>query len=266
MMSSHTRPFAIVTGASSGIGYELAKCCAEHGFDLLVAADQPAINDAAQDFQALGVAVEAIEAIEADLATLDGVDRLCAATQGRPVDALLANAGHGLGHAFLDQDFDAGRHVIDTNITGTLYLIQKVGREMRARGHGRILITGSVAGFMPGTFQAVYNGTKAFLNSFSFALRNEVHDTDVTVTCLMPGATETAFFERADMLDTKVGQAEKDDPAEVAKTGFDVMMQGEGDIVSGWKNKLQTAMANVTPASILAEQHRKKAEPGSGKQ
>jgi len=262
-MASHTRPFAIITGASSGIGYELAKCCAEHGFDLLVAADQPSINNAAQDFQALGVAVEAIEA---DLATLEGVDRLCAATKGRPVDALLANAGHGLGHAFLDQDFDAVRHVIETNITGTLYLIQKVGREMRARGHGRILITGSVAGFMPGTFQAVYNGTKAFLNSFSFALRNEVHDTDVTVTCLMPGATETAFFERADMLDTKVGQAEKDDPAEVAKTGFDAMMQGEGDIVSGWKNKLQTAMANVTPASILAEQHRKKAEPGSGKQ
>src|SRR4029453_12252306 len=122
----------------------------------------------------LGVAVEAIEA---DLATLEGVDRLCAATQGRPVDALLANAGHGLGDAFLDQDFHAVRPVIDTNPTGTLYVIQKVGREMRARGQGRILITGSVAGFMPGTFQAVYNGTKAFLNSFSFALRNKLKHT-----------------------------------------------------------------------------------------
>jgi short-subunit dehydrogenase len=261
-MLLHTHPFAIITGASSGIGYELAKCCAAHGFDLLVAADHPSINDAAQDFRALGVAVEAIEA---DLATLDGVDRLCAATQGRPVDALLANAGHGLEHAFLDQDFDAVRPVIDTNITGTLSVMQQVEREMRARGQGRILITGSVASFMPGTFQAVYNGTKALLNSFSFALRNALQDTDVTVTCLMPGATETAFFARADMLDTKVGQAEKDDPAEVAKTGFDAMMQGEGDVVSGWKNKLQTAMANLTPASILAEQHRTKAEPGSGK-
>ena len=261
-MASNTRPLAIVTGASSGIGYELAKCCADHGFDLLVAADQPAISDAAQDFRALGVAVEAIEA---DLATLDGVDKLYAATKGRPVDALLANAGHGLGHGFLDQDFDAVRHVIDTNITGTLYLIQEVGRDMRARGQGRILITGSVAGFMPGTFQAVYSGTKAFLNSFSFALRNEVQDTGVTVTCLMPGTTATAFFERGDMLDTKVGQAEKDDPAEVAKTGFDAMMQGKGDVVSGWQNKLQTTIANVTPASILAEQHRKKAKPGSGK-
>ena len=118
---------------------------------------------------------------------------------------------------------------------------------------------------MPGTFQAVYNGTKAFLNSFSFAPRNELKDTDVTVTCLMPGATETAFFARADMLDTQVGQAEKDDPAAAAKMGFAAMMQGEGDVVSGWKNELQTALANVTPASILAEQHRKKAEPGSGK-
>jgi short-subunit dehydrogenase len=261
-MTAHTRPFAIVTGASSGIGYELAKCCVDHGFDLLIAADEPAICEAAQDLRALGVAVEALEA---DLATLDGVDKLYATIQGRPVDALLANAGHGLGHGFLDQDFGAVRHVIDTNITGTLYLIQQVGRDMRTRGQGRILVTGSVAGFMPGTFQAVYNGTKAFLNSFSWALRNEVQDTAVTVTCLMPGATETEFFARADMLNTKVGQAEKDDPAEVARAGFDAMMEGEGDVVTGWRNKLQTAMANVTPASMLAEQHRKKAEPGSGK-
>ena len=204
-MTSDIRPLAIVTGASAGIGYELAKCCAQQGFDLLVAADQSAIHDAVQDFRALGAAVEAIEA---DLATLDGVDRLYATTKGRPVDALLANAGHGLGHAFLDQPFEAVRHVIDTNLTGTLYPIQKVGQEMRARCQGRILMTGSIAGFMPGTFQAVYSGTKAFINSFSFALRSEMQDTGVTVTCLMPGPTETEFFERADMLDTQVGQQE----------------------------------------------------------
>ena len=116
---------------------------------------------------------------------------------------------------------------------------------------------------MPGSFQAVYNGTKAFVNSFAFALRNELKDTDVTVTCLMPGATETRFFERADMLDTKVGQQEKDDPADVAKTGWDAMMRGDGDIVSGLKNKIQSAVANVTPAGMLAKQHRKMAEPGS---
>jgi short-subunit dehydrogenase len=260
LMTSNSRPFAIVTGASSGIGYELAKQCAEHEFDLLVAADKQAINQAAQDFRQLGVAVKAVEA---DLATQDGVDRLYSAVQGRPVDALIANAGHGLGHGFLDQDFNEVRHVIDTNITGTIYLIQKVGRDMRARGQGRILITGSIAGFMPGTYSAVYNGTKAFIDSFSFALRAELKDTGVTVTCLMPGATETEFFERAGMLDTKVGQQEKDDPAEVAQVGFDAMMRGEGDVVSGWKNKLQTTIANVTPAGVLAEQHRKMAEPGS---
>lgn len=261
-MDSNTRPLAIVTGASSGIGYELAKRCAEHGFDLLVAADEPAINHAAQDFRQLGVAAEAVEV---DLATQEGVDRLYSATQRRAVDALLANAGHGLGRGFLDQDFNRLRHIIDTNITGTVYLIHKVGRDMRARGQGRILITGSIAGFMPGTYQAVYNGTKAFIDSFSFALRAELKDTGVTVTCLMPGATETEFFQRADMMDTKVGTQEKDDPADVAKDGFEAMMKGEGDVVSGWKNKLQTTIANVTPASVLAEQHRKIAEPGSGK-
>jgi short-subunit dehydrogenase len=260
-MTSNSRPLAIVTGASTGIGYELAKCCAENGFDLVVAADEPAINEAAQAFRQLGVAVDAVEA---DLATLEGVDKLYAATNGRPVAALLANAGRGLGRGFLEQNFDDVRHVVDTNITGTIYLLQKVGRDMRARGQGRILITGSIAGFMPGTYQAVYNGTKAFLDSFSFALRAELKDTGVTVTCLMPGATETEFFERADMLDTKVGQQEKDDPADVAKVGFDAMMRGEGDVVSGWKNKLQSAIALVTPSEMLAEQHRKMAEPGSG--
>ena len=143
---------------------------------------------------------------------LTGVDRLWAAAAGRPVDALLANAGHGLGRAFLDQDFEDVRHVIDTNVTGTVYLVQLVGRSMRSRGQGRILLTGSIAGFMPGTYQAVYNGTKAFVDSFSFALRAELKDTGVTVTCLMPGATETDFFERADMLDTKVGQGKEGRP------------------------------------------------------
>jgi len=261
-MASNTRPLAIVTGASSGIGYELAKCCAQNGFDLLVAADEPQINQAADAFRRLGAAADAVEA---DLATLEGVDKLYAAAKSRPVEALLANAGRGLGKGFLDQDFGAVRGVVDTNITGTLYLIQKVGRDMRARGRGRILITGSIAGFLPGSFQAVYNGTKAFLDSFSFALRNELKDAGVTVTCLMPGATETEFFERADMLDTKVGQSKKDDPADVAKTGFDAMMRGDGDVVSGWMNKLRTAIASVTPAGMLAQQHRGMAEPGSAK-
>jgi short-subunit dehydrogenase len=260
-MTPHIHAFAMVTGASSGIGYELAKRCAEEGFDLLIAADEPEIDEAAQALRALGVTVDAVQA---DLATLEGVDKLYAAAQGRPVDALLANAGRGLGHAFLDQGFDDIRYIVDTNITGTLYLLHKVGNDMRARGQGRILITGSIAGLIPGTYQAVYNGTKAFLDSFAVALRHELKDTGVTVTCLMPGPTDTAFFERADMLDTKVGQQKKDDPADVAKTGFDAMMKGETDVVSGLKNKLQAVLANVTSADRLAEQHRALAEPGSG--
>jgi uncharacterized protein len=255
-----SRPLAVVTGASSGIGRELAAICAREGFDLLVAADRAEIQQAADEFRALGATTEVVQA---DLATPQGVDALWAAVGGRPVDALLANAGHGLGRAFLDQDFEDVRHVIDTNVTGTVYLIQLAGRQMRARGQGRILVTGSIAGFMPGTYHAVYNGTKAFIDSFSFALRAELKDSGVTVTCLMPGATETDFFERADMLDTKVGQAEKDAPEDVARVGFDAMMRGDGDVVSGWKNKLQSAIASLTPAGMLAEQHRKMAEPGS---
>jgi short-subunit dehydrogenase len=257
---SASRPFAIVTGASTGIGFELAKRCAREGYDLLIAADEPEIVQAAASLREAGTQVEAVQA---DLATTEGVDKLYAAAKGRQVDALLANAGRGLGHAFLDQDFDKARRVVDTNITGTVYLIHKVGNDMRRRNSGRILIVGSIAGFIPGSFQAVYNGTKAFLNSFSFALREELKDTQVTVTCLMPGATETEFFRRADMLDTAVGTAEKDDPTKVANDGYEAMIKGEGDVVSGIKNKVQTAAANVTPAGVLARQHRKMAEPGT---
>lgn len=263
-MAQATRPLALVTGASTGIGYELAKCCAENGFDLLIAADEPRINEAATALRGLGARVTALEA---DLATLEGVDKLYAAAQElqRPVEALLANAGRGLGKGFLDQDFGAAKRVVDTNITGTIYLIHKVGRDMRARRSGRILITGSIAGFMPGTYQAVYNGTKSFLDSFSFALGHELKDTGMTVTCLMPGATETEFFERADMMDTKIGQSKKQDAAEVARSGFAAMMKGEGDVVTGWKNKLQSTIANMLPAGVTAEMHRSIAEPGTGK-
>lgn len=260
-MSSAVRPLAIITGASSGIGLELARECARNGFDLLLAADRP-LADVQTELSELGASVESVEA---DLATKRGVDTLLAAIKGRSVDALLANAGHGLGKGFLEQDFTDVSHVIDTNITGTLYLIHTVGQQMVKRGAGRILITGSIAGFMPGTFQAVYNGTKAFIDSFSWALRNELEETGVTVTCLMPGVTDTDFFERADLMDTKLGTQKKADPAKVAKVGFKAMMDGEGDVVAGFKNKLQVAASHVTPSAVLAEQHRKMAEPGTSK-
>jgi short-subunit dehydrogenase len=260
-MSEDLRPLAVVTGASSGIGYELAKCAAQDGYDLVVAADMPEIVEAAQAFRGLGVNVEHLQV---DLATREGVDRLVDLVGGRPVDALLANAGHGLGHAFLEQPVEDWMHVVDTNITGTIYLVQRLAPRMVERGQGRILFTGSIAGLMPGTFQAVYNGTKAFVDSFSFALRNELKDTGVTVTCLMPGPTDTEFFERAELMDTKVGTGKKDDPAMVARTGWHAMMKGEGDVVAGLKNKVQAAMSAVTPQSQLAEMHRGMAEPGSG--
>lgn len=254
--------FAIVTGASTGIGFELASIAAENGYDLLVVADEPLIEAAAADFRLHGVEVQSLEV---DLAILDDVDRLIDAVGARKIDLLCANAGRGLGHGFLEQDVAAWRRVIDTNVTGTLYLLQQVLGEMVARDDGKVLITGSIAGFIPGSFQAVYNGTKAFIDSFADALRNEIkHAEGVTVTTLMPGPVETEFFERADMLDTSVGASEsKSDPADVARDGWDAVMAGKSHIVSGWKNKVQAALAHVTPAAVLAEQHRKMAEPGS---
>jgi short-subunit dehydrogenase len=259
-MTLSSRPLALVTGASSGIGFELARCCAEHGFDLLIAADEPAIQRAAKVLRQPGIS---IEAVQADLATPEGVDAVCAAAGARPIAALLANAGRGLGHAFLDQDFEQIQRVVDTNVTGTLYLVHKVGREMRRLGRGRILIVGSIAGYMPGTYNAVYNGTKALIDSFSYALRQELDGTGVTVTCLMPGATETRFFERANLLDTRLGAARKARPDEVAKLGFDAMMRGEGEVVAGLGNKLRALAAHVMPAELLARQHARVAKPGS---
>lgn len=257
------RPLALVTGASSGIGLELARCAARAGYHLVLAADTP-LNGAAEALRAEGAE---LEFIQADLATQEGLEKLWAVVGDRMVHALMANAGHGLGGAFLDQNFPDIRHVIDTNVTGTLWLVQRVAQRMCAAGRGRILITGSIAGFQPGSFQAVYNGTKAFVDSFAAALRNELQDCGVTVTCLMPGVTDTHFFERAGMLDTKVGtQQDKSDPADVAQAGFRAMEAGEADVVVGLANKLQVAVAKLALSQFVAEQHRKMAEPGTGQQ
>lgn len=254
--------FAIVTGASSGIGLELARLAARDGYDLLVVADTPLV-DAAAALRGEGVEVQSVET---DLSTIEGVDRLLAAAGGRRVDLLCANAGHGLGGGFLDQEVSEWRHVIDTNITGTVYLLQKVLRQMRDAGEGKVLITGSIAGWIPGSFQAVYNGTKAFVDNFAAAIRNELKEVKgITITTLLPGPVETEFFERAGMMDTKVGQSEsKSDPVDVAKDGWTALMKGTDNIVSGISNKLQVAGAGVLPQSVTAEQHRKIAEPGSG--
>ena len=254
--------FAIVTGASSGIGAELAKLAADDGYDLLVVADTPFV-DASAGIHSGGK----VETLEVDLSTFDGVDQLLQAAGGRQVDLLCANAGHGLGRAFLDQDPAEWKHVVDTNIVGTGYLLQKVLKEMVARNDGKVLVTGSIAGYIPGAFQAVYNGSKAFVDSFIAAIQNELKESDgVTITNLMPGPTETEFFKRGDMMDTDVGtDPKKEDPAVTAKNGWDALMSGDAAVVSGLKNKIQSTIANITPNAVLAEQHRNMAEPGTAK-
>lgn len=248
---------AVITGASTGIGYEIAKIAATEGYDLIVVADEPQINAVAGDFGTANV-----EAVEADLATFEGNDKLLTAVGTRPIDLLVANAGRGLGHAFVDQDVTAWRRVIDTNVTGTTYLLQKAAQTMKARGEGRILITGSIAGLIPGSYQAVYNGTKAYLDSFSYALREELSDTGVTVTVLMPGPTDTEFFKRANMMDTPVGQDDsKEDPAKTARNGWDAVMAGSAHVVSGAKNKIQAALSHLTPDTLLAKRHSAMAKP-----
>ena len=263
-MAPDARPLALVTGASAGIGYQLALLCARNGYDLVVASDEDTISATAQDFRQAGAV--RVEAVQADLSTTEGNDELyaLAQTMGRPVELLLANAGRGLGHGFLDQAWSDVRHVIDTNVTGTVYLVQRVGRDMRERGAGRILITGSIAGYLAGSYQAVYNATKAFLNLFGAAIRDELKDTGVTITVLKPGVTDTNFFETAAMEPgTPVGEGGKDDPAAVAKTGFEAMMRGDADIVYGLKNKVASALTNVLPDSLVAKGHRKMSEPKS---
>ena len=253
------REVAVVTGASTGIGYQLAKCCAEDGYEVVICADEPKIEQAAERLREGG---RRIEAVEADLGTTEGIERLWQAVRGRPVGALLANAGIGHQPGFLDGDFAEAKKVIDVNVTGSLALIHRIGRQMRERGKGRILITSSVVGEIPGSYMAPYAASKAFLENFSYALRDELKDTGVTVTCLMPGATETDFFDRAGMEDTPVGKQEnKADPAKVARDGYEAMKKGQSGITSGFMNKVQTLFADILPEPLLAQMSRRMAKP-----
>ncbi|HWT24880.1 MAG TPA: SDR family NAD(P)-dependent oxidoreductase [Solirubrobacteraceae bacterium] len=267
MEASTSRPLAVVTGASSGIGLELARQFAEGGFDLVIAAEDGDIAAAARELEGTGARVEPVQV---DLATPDGVEELHRRIRatGRPVDAIALNAGVGAGGAFAtDTDLAGELQIVDLNVRSTVHLAKLVVRDMVARGEGRILFTSSIASTMPGSFQAVYNASKSFVQSFALALRNELKDTDITVTSLMPGPTDTEFFERADMLDTKVGASDKDDPADVARDGFEALMAGEERVVSAsLSTKLQGRGSRFMPDSAKAEMHRKMAEPGSADQ
>lgn len=259
-MASRTKNrLAVVTGASSGIGYHLAQYAGLNGYDLILAADRP-LRLASQRLGAMGISVATLEA---DLSQPANVDRLMEVINNRPVDALMANAGQGLGGLFLEQDFGDIQQVIHTNITGTIDLLQRVASSMVRIGHGRILITGSIVGFQPGPFHAVYNGSKAFINSFAAALRNELQHTSVTVTCLMPGATNTNAFARAGMLNTIIGSTEQlqMDAAKVAALGFKAMQDGQADVVAGLLNKVIVSASKILPAPVVAELHRQLAQP-----
>jgi len=266
MPSEDTRGFAVVTGASSGIGLELAKQFAEHGFDLLVAAEDEDIHSAARQIEPLGAEVEALQV---DLATDEGVDELYGriTAADRPLDAIALNAGIGSGGAFIDTDLERELRLIDLNVRSVVHLTKHVLGDMVSRDRGRILITSSIASTMPGAFQAVYNASKSFVQSFGLALQNEIKDTGVTITLLMPGPTETEFFERADMEDTKVGSSDsKDDAADVARDGFEALMAGEERVESAsLSTKLQGRGSRFLPDSAKAEVHRKMAEPGSAR-
>jgi len=260
------REFAVVTGASSGIGYELARQFADHGYDLLLAAEDAEIQQAAVDLRRDGQ--NQVTAVRADLATYEGVEQLYAEIQaaGRPVDVIALNAGRGLGGDFTrETDLRQEINIIDVNVTSTVHLAKRVLPDMVARGAGRVLFTSSIASMMPGTYQAVYNASKSFVQSFAEALREELKDTGVTVTSLMPGPTETNFFHRAEMDDTRVGSSKKDDPAQVAEQAYEALMKGEEKVVAGSvMTKVQAAASKVMPDSAKAKMHRKMAEPGSG--
>jgi uncharacterized protein len=265
MESSSNRPLALVTGASSGIGLELAKQFAQNDFDLIIAAEDAELAGAARQLESTGANVEAIQV---DLATPDGVETLWRRAQeaGRPIAAAALNAGVGAGGAFTDTDLQGELRLIDLNVRSTTHLAKYLVRDMAARNEGRLLFTSSIASTMPGPFQAVYNASKSFVQSLALALRNELKDTNVTVTSLMPGPTDTEFFERAGMLDTKVGAGGKDDPAEVARDGFEAMMAGKERVVSSSAStKAQGRFSRLMPDSVKAEMHRRMAKPGSGK-
>jgi len=264
--STSARPLAVVTGASSGIGRELALTFADHGFDVVAAAEDDAIAAVCPELQSRGVLARCEQV---DLARPEGVEQLVHAitATGRPVAALAANAGIGVGGRFDQTDLDADLRLIDLNVRSSVHLIKLVLRDMVRRGQGRILVTASVVAATPGPFHATYAASKAFLHSFAEALHHELDDSGVTVTSLMPGPTETEFFERAGMQDTKVGSSDsKDDPAEVARQGYDALMSGKDRVIAGSRmNRVQVAAGNTLPDSAGASAAAKMAKPGSGK-
>lgn len=258
---SYEGKLAVITGASSGIGYELARVFARNGFDLLIAAEDSRITDAAADLRREGTTVTSIQV---DLATYDGVEVLHRriGTLGQEVDTLVLNAGVGSGGEFISTDLGKDLNLLQLNVVGLVHLAKLVLRDMAERNHGRVLITSSIAGEAPGPYNAVYSASKAFVQSFAEGIRPELKEHGITVTALQPGATDTEFFARANMLDTPVNRGKKDDPAEVAQDGFDALMAGKDHVVAGSvKNKVMATASKVLPETVAAKQHEKQNKP-----
>jgi short-subunit dehydrogenase len=258
---------ALVTGASSGIGLELAKELANRGYDIVVAAAGERLGGAAEDIRSRG---HQVVEVNADLATRDGVDKLWAEVQslGRPVDIACINAGVGVGGLFSETDLDAELNMIELNCVGTVQLAKSVVQQMKELNAGKILFTASIAGEMVAPREAVYAATKAFVLSFAHSLRYELKETSITVTALQPGPTDTDFFHRAGMDDTEVGQKGKSEsePDEVARQGIDALLAGKDHVyAASFKTKLEGALANVVPGSLKGAMHEKMAKPNSEK-
>jgi uncharacterized protein len=266
MGTATNRQFAVITGASSGIGLELARQCIQNNFDVLICAEDPEGLEPAQKH--LSAAGAQVFTVACDLATFDGCEKLARTVEelGRPVDALLLNAGIGVGGEFISNKLEDEMEMIMLNVMAVVHLSKRIVPQMVQRGHGRVLITASVASTSPAPYLAVYGATKAFDQSFAEALRYELKDTGVSVTALQPGATETEFFARADMEDTKVAESKKDDPAHVAKLGFEAMMAGKDKVIAAnLKSKVEGWMGELLPEPLKAKLQAGQTKPGSAK-
>jgi short-subunit dehydrogenase len=258
--------FAIVTGASSGIGYSLAKELAARDYDLVIVSAGERLARAAEDFRSAGVSVEDVQA---DLATKEGVERFWEHVKalGRPIDIACLNAGVGVGGLFHETSLEEELNMINLNCAGTVQLAKYITRDMVSRNDGKILFTSSIAGEMVAPREAVYAATKAFVLSFAHSLRYELKDTGVTVTALQPGPTDTDFFHRAGMDNTEVGSKGKSEsqPDDVARQGIEALLAGKDHVYSAsMKTKVEGMLANLTPGSVKGAMHEKVARPKTG--
>ncbi len=262
-MNTSSKQYAVVTGASSGIGLELARELARNGYDVLAVAEDAQLETAAGEIRSLGTDVQTCRA---DLATPEGVETAARAAQssGRGIDVLALNAGIGAGGRFLETDVRHELRLIDLNVRSTVHLAKLLLPAMVQRGEGRLLITSSIAALAATPYEAVYGASKAFEKSFAASLRNELKDTGVTVTTLMPGPTDTNFFDRAGMQDTQIGSSEKKaDPAQVARQAYDALVAGKHEVIAGpLSTKFEGTLSKTMPEEVTASKHAKMAEPG----